>query len=105
MSGFLLHVGATVLCQHTGQAFPINPYPRVLLSGNPAVTVAAEYSFGGCGLSGSGTPPCATGRFTTGAARVRAGGSMVATTTGHSVCMPTGTPMTATLAQTRVVAD
>ena len=35
MPGFLLHVGATVLCAHGGQAQPTAPNPRVLVSGQP----------------------------------------------------------------------
>jgi hypothetical protein len=105
MPGFFLHVGATVFCQHGGGATPLNPFERVSVSGRAIVTVATQYSIAACGLSGSGTPPCATGHFTTGAARVRAGGMLVATTTGHSVCVPTATPMTPTLSQTRVVAQ
>ena len=37
MPGFLLHVGATVLCAHGGQAQPTAPNPRVLVSGQPTV--------------------------------------------------------------------
>jgi hypothetical protein len=33
MPGFLLHVGATVLCAHGGQATPTAPNPRVMVSG------------------------------------------------------------------------
>ena len=43
MPGFLLHLGATVLCSHGGQATPTAPNPRVLLSGQPATTLGAPY--------------------------------------------------------------
>ena len=39
--GPLLHLGATVLCAHGGQAQPTAPNPRVLVSGQPMVTMAA----------------------------------------------------------------
>lgn len=39
MPGFLLHFGATVQCAHLGVAQPTVVQPRVLLSGQPAVTV------------------------------------------------------------------
>ena len=39
MPGPLLHLGATVLCSHGGQATPTAPNPRVLLSGQPATTL------------------------------------------------------------------
>ena len=35
--GFLVHVGATVLCAHGGQAQPTVPNPRVMVSGKPTV--------------------------------------------------------------------
>jgi len=41
MPGFLLHLGATVMCAHGGQATPTAPFPRVLLSGQPVTTLAA----------------------------------------------------------------
>ena len=34
MPGTLLHVGATVLCVHGGQAQPTVPNPRVTVNGN-----------------------------------------------------------------------
>jgi tRNA-guanine family transglycosylase len=41
MPGPLLHLGATVLCAHGGQATPSAPVPRVLVSGQPVATQAA----------------------------------------------------------------
>ena len=41
MPGPLLHLGATVLCSHGGQAMPTAPNPRVLVSGQPVATMAA----------------------------------------------------------------
>ena len=41
MPGFLLHVGATLLCAHGGQAQPTVPNPRVTVSTLPTVTIAA----------------------------------------------------------------
>jgi hypothetical protein len=102
---FVLHVDATVVCAHRGRANPILPYARVRVSGRPVVTTATEYGITACSLSGSGTPPCATGHFTTGAARVRAGGFFLATMAGYGVCVPTATPLTPTMSQTRVSAS
>ena len=43
MPGRSLHLGATVLCAHGGQATPTAPNPRVLVSGQPTVaTIAAR---------------------------------------------------------------
>ena len=100
----ILHLGATVLCTHAGQATPTAPLPRVTLSGQPVVTLASPYAIVGCALTGTPTPPCVTGQFVTGATRVTAGGAFVATLMGSSVCVPTGTPMLPLVAQTRVLA-
>ena len=71
MPGFLLHVGATVLCAHGGQAQPTAPNPRVLVSGQPIVTMAAPYVVAGCAVHVSGAPsPCVTAQWMTAATRV-----------------------------------
>lgn len=100
----ILHLGASVLCSHAGQATPTAPFPRVTVSGQPIVTITGPYAVAGCALTGSPTPPCATGQFTMGAARVLAGGAPVATLASPSVCVPTGTPLLPLMAQTRVLA-
>jgi hypothetical protein len=98
-----LHLGAVVLCSHAGPATPVAPFPRVLLSAQPAVTIASPYAITGCALSASGTP-CVTGQWITGAARVLAGGAPLATMIGASTCIPNGTPMVPVNAQPRVLA-
>jgi hypothetical protein len=100
----ILHLGATVLCTHAGQAMPLTLFPRVLLSGQPAVTLSTPYAVAGCALTGTPNPPCATAQWVMGAARVLAGGTPVVTMAGQSVCVPTGTPLMAVVAQTRVLA-
>jgi hypothetical protein len=100
----ILHLGATVLCTHAGQAMPVAPFPRVLLSGQPAVTLTSPYAVAGCALTGTPNPPCATAQWIAGAVRVMAGGAPVVTMAGQSVCMPTGTPLMPVVAQTRVLA-
>jgi hypothetical protein len=100
----VLHLGATVLCSHAGQATPLSPFPRVLLSGQPAVTIASPYGIAGCALSATTAPPCVSGQFLAGAVRVLAGGVPVATMLGASTCLPTGAPMMPVAAQARVLA-
>jgi hypothetical protein len=100
----VLHLGATVLCSHAGQAAPMAPFPRVTVSGQPVVTLASPYLVAGCALTGSPAPPCVTGQFVAGATRVLAGGVPLATLIGSSVCTPTGTPLLPVAAQTRVLA-
>lgn len=100
----VLHLGATVLCSHAGQATPTAPFPRVMVSAQPVVTLATPYVIAGCSLTGTSVPPCVSGQFIVGAARVLAGGTPVATLASSSVCVPTGTPMLPVIAQPRVLA-
>jgi hypothetical protein len=98
-----LHVGAVVTCSHAGPATPTAPFPRVLLSGQPVVTLACPYAIAGCALASTSTPPCVTGQWLSGAVRVLAGAVPVATMAGASTCVPTGTPMLPLSAQPRVL--
>lgn len=100
----VLHLGATVMCAHAGQATPMTPFPRVSVSGQPVVALTSPYAVAGCALSGTGTPPCATAQWVVGATRVLAGGVPILTMAGQSVCVPTGTPLLPVVAQTRVLA-
>lgn len=106
MAGPILHLGATVLCLHGGQATPMSPFPRVLVGGQPVVTLASPYAIAGCAMPPplAGNGPCVTGQWITGATRVLAGGIPVLTQAGSSVCVPTGTPMQAVVVQPRVIA-
>jgi hypothetical protein len=101
--GPALHLGAVVTCSHAGPAQPLAPLPRVLLSGQPVVTIASPYAVAGCALSATSTPPCVTGQWVVGAVRVLAGGSPVAQMAGTSTCVPTGTPLLPMSAQARVI--
>jgi hypothetical protein len=98
-----LHLGAVVTCSHAGIATPAAPFPRVLLSGQPAVTLASPYLIAGCALTGTPNPPCVTGQWLTGAVRVLAGGVPLATLAGSSTCVAPGTPMLPVSAQPRVL--
>ncbi|KJZ39878.1 DUF4280 domain-containing protein [Pseudomonas sp. B21-040] len=104
MPGFLLHLGATVMCSHGGQATPTAPFPRVTLSGQPVTTLAAPYVIAGCAMPPppSGNGPCVTGQWLVGATRVFAGGLPVLLQSSTSICVPTGTPMMVTVTQLRV---
>jgi hypothetical protein len=104
MPGFLLHVGATVMCMHGGQAQPTVPNPRVLVSGQPVVTQPAPYVIAACPfVPPGGNGPCVTAQWVVGATRVLAGGQPVLTQTSVAVCAPTGTPLNIILTQTRVM--
>lgn len=103
MPGFLLHVGATVLCAHAGQAQPTSPNPRVMVGGQPVVTQAASYTVAGCPFTTGGNPfPCVTAQWVVGATRVFAGGQPVLLQDSRAICTPTGTPLNIVVTQVRV---
>jgi hypothetical protein len=104
MAGFLLHVGATVLCAHGGQATPTAPNPRVMLTGQPSVTIAGPYVIAGCPLVPPPLPPCVTGQWVVGTMRVTSNGQPLVVQSGTAVCTPTGTPLMPVVQQTRVMA-
>jgi hypothetical protein len=105
MPGPVLHLGATVLCSHGGQALPTAPIPRVMVSGQPVATIAAPYAIAGCAfVPPGGNGPCVTGQWLVGAVRVLAMGQPLALQTGSSICTPTGTPMMPLVVQPRVIA-
>ena len=101
MPGALLHLGATVLCTHAGQAQPVVSNPRVRVGGQPTVTVSSTYTIAGCTLAGTGSPPCATAQWVTSATRVRAGGVPVLLQDSQALCVPTGTQLNIVATQLR----
>lgn len=102
MPGYLVHVGATVMCAHAGQAQPTVPNPRVKVGGQPVVTMAAPYTIAGCSLTSVPSPPCVTGQWLVAATRVLVGGTPVVLQDSTSTCVPTGTPMSVVVTQVRV---
>ena len=104
MPGFLLHLGATVMCAHAGQAQPTSPNPRVLVSGQPIVMQPAPYVIAGCPfLTPGGNPlPCVTANWIIGALRVTSNGMPVLLLDSQAICVPNGTPLLITVTQTRV---
>ncbi len=104
MPGFLLHLGAQVMCAHAGQAQPTAVEPRVLVSGQPVTTLAAPYVIAGCALPPpiAANGPCLTAQWITGATRVLANGLPVLLLDSQAICAPTGTPLLIVATQTRV---
>jgi hypothetical protein len=103
MPGFLLHLGATVLCAHGGQAQPTAPNPRVLVGGQPVVTQLAPHAVVGCPFNVSGAPsPCVTAQWVTGALRVLVGGAPALLQDSQAICAPNGTPVNIIVTQVRV---
>jgi hypothetical protein len=103
MPGFLLHVGATVLCAHGGQAQPTAPNPRVMVGGQPTVTIAAPYAVAGCVFNVSGAPsPCVTAQWVTAATRITSNAQPLLLMDSQAICAPNGTPLMIVAAQPRV---
>ena len=107
MPGMILHLGATILCPHAGMATPAAPNPRVLVSGQPVVTVANPYLIAGCTFPAmsSGAPPCVSAQFTTPAARVMVAGQPVLVQSSVATTVPNGVPLIVTVTQVRVSAQ
>jgi len=106
MPGFLLHVGATVLCSHAGQAQATVPNPRVTVSGQPTVAITSPYVIAGCALPPppAANGPCVTAQFMTAATRVTSNGQPLLLFDSQATCVPTGTPLIVVLTQVRVTA-
>ena len=106
MPGFLLHVGATVMCAHAGQAQPTVPNPRVLVSGQPTVLLTAPYVVAGCTLPPPivANGPCVTAQWVSGTTRVLSNGQPLLVQSSQAVCAPTGTPLMIVATQARVSA-
>jgi hypothetical protein len=104
MPGFLLHLGATVLCSHAGQATPLAPNPRVLVSGQPTVALASVYAVAGCTLPPppGANGPCVTAQYVSSATRLLSNGVPLLLIDSQAICAPTGTPLLASVTQTRV---
>jgi hypothetical protein len=101
----ILHVGATVLCAHGGQAIPTVPSPVVMVSGMPIATIAGPWAVAGCAfVPPAGNGPCVTAQWVVGAVQVMSQGQPVVIMTGVASCVPTGTPLMPVMAQTMVLA-
>ena len=102
MPGFLLHVGATVICMHGGQAQPTVPNPRVLVSGQPTVGQSAPYVVAGCSLVPPAPGPCVSANWVVAAMRVKSNGVPLLLQDSTAVCVPTGTGLQPLVTQVRV---
>jgi len=106
MPGFLVHVGAQVLCAHAGQATPTVPNPRVTVSGQPTVLITAPYLVAGCTFPPppAANGPCVSAQWLVGSTRVTSNGQPLVVQSSQAICAPTGTPLMIVLTQTRVTA-
>lgn len=106
MPGFPIHVGATVLCSHGGQAQATVPNPRVMVSGQPTVSMTAPWMVAGCALPPppAANGPCVTAQFVTSATRVTSNGQPLLCFDSQAICAPSGTPLLIVASQMRVTA-
>ena len=107
MPGFLLHVGAQVLCSHAGQATPTTPNPRVTVNGQPTVLMTSPYVVAGCTLPPptAANGPCVTAQWVSGTTRVTSNGQPLLVQSSQAICTPTGTPLIIVATQPRVSAQ
>lgn len=106
MPGFLLHVGAQVLCAHGGQATPTIPNPRVTVNGQPTVLQTSPYLVAGCTLPPPtvANGPCVSAQWISGTTRVTSNGQPLLVQSSQAICAPTGTPVIIVNTQKRVSA-
>jgi hypothetical protein len=93
MGGFLLPMGATVMCSHGGQAVATSPNPRVTVNGVPTVLLSAQWVVAGCPLVPPPLPPCIAAVWSTGTTRVTSTGQPLVISTGVGNTIPNGTPL------------
>lgn len=106
MPGFLVHVGAQVICSHAGQAQATAPNPRVSVSGQPTVLTTAPFVVAGCTFPPptAGNGPCVSAQWLTGTTRVMSNGQPLVVQSSQAICTPTGTPLIIVATQTRATA-
>jgi len=105
MPGPILHLGASVTCAHGGMAMPTAPNPRVLVSGQPIVTMAAPYTIAGCPfVTGTNPLPCVTATWTAASISVLSNGQPVVLMDSQAITAPNGVPLIVSAAQPRVIA-
>lgn len=81
MSGPLVHMGATILCPHSGLVSVVTTNTRVFVSGQPVATLADIYPVTGCSL-----PVCVIAVWIVPATRVYVNGQPVILKTSVGVC-------------------
>jgi hypothetical protein len=100
MPGFLVHVGASAICPHAGQAQIISTNARVLVSGQPVATISDFGLIAGCPFTvPPGKPqPCIKLQWLMGAARVLVNGQPAILQDSAALCLspeqaPQGPPV------------
>ena len=109
MPGALAHLGMVAICPHAGQVSVVPGNTRVLVSGQPVVTLADQYPIAGCAftLPGPKASPCVRVQWIAPATRVLVNGQPPILQTSAGQCLspeqaPQGPPSIVTV-QPRVV--
>lgn len=89
MSGFLVHVGATIMCPHAGQASVITSNSRVMVGGQPVGTLNDTYLIAGCPFTtpGGKPQPCVKINWLVPASRVKVNGQPVILQSSSGLCL------------------
>jgi hypothetical protein len=79
------------------------PNPRVTVSAQPTVTIAAPWLVAGCALPPppAANGPCVSAQFVTAATRVTSNGQPLLLFDSQAICAPTGTPLLVLASQMR----
>jgi hypothetical protein len=86
-------------------AQPSAPNPRVLVSGQPIVTMPPPYTIAGCPfVSGSNPLPCVTASWSTASLSVLSNGQPVLLMDSKAFTAPNGVPLIISTVQPRVIA-
>lgn len=101
MTGFLVHVGASIICIHGGQVTPITSNTRVFVSGQPIVTSGDTYLVAGCSfvIPPSGPlHPCVTTQWLVPSLRITINGQPAILQDSSGLCQsadqtPQGAPI------------
>jgi uncharacterized Zn-binding protein involved in type VI secretion len=105
MPGPIVNSSASVICSHGGSGTLSASNTRVLLGGQPAITVADACAIASCSFYPPyGNGPCVNGQWISAAARVKVNGQPVVLVDSQSTCTPTGTSLVVTSTQPRVSA-
>lgn len=87
MADPLLHVGATILCTHAGQATIIPSQGRVRVGGQLVAVQSDMTTVAGCAFTvGTKPQPCVTVRWISAATRVRVSGQPVLLQSSSGIC-------------------
>jgi hypothetical protein len=107
MTGFLAHVGCTILCPHAGSVSVVTSNTRVFVSNQPVASQGDNFIVAGCPfVVGTKPQPCITARWIIPAARIRINGQPAILQASTGLCqsaeqIPQGPP-TVVSTQTRV---